>query len=158
MIADVLQTVKTALEDWVRRHRGSVEIAGDQDHLFALLEASPGFVRASIMLRREAKRGEYEEAGMIDLTFIVVISRGRGFSATTSDTLVKDTSLGAPLFTVAEEARDVVRSITFPEKTEQTANYMGMDLFEFPLDRPVDAYQLTFTLGCQMPAATPSEE
>jgi hypothetical protein len=153
-IREILTVTCDALDAWARKHGGRAEIAGDPAHLFALLSHGPGAVRACIMLRRELKRGEHEEAGYVDRTFIVTISRGRGFTLEPSDALIRQTTVGAPLFDLAEEARDIVRAIDYPlEDTDWTVDYQSTDLFEFPTENPVDAYQLTFSIGCQLPAA-----
>jgi hypothetical protein len=150
-LADILTTVRDELAAWARLHRGSAEVAGDVDHMYGILSNKPGGLRAVVLFSEETKRGEHEEAGVVDIEFLVVISRGRGFTLPASDSLVSGSGGGRPLFDLVQEARDVVRGINFvEEETEFTADYKGTTLFQYPTEVPVDAYQLRFTLGLQM--------
>lgn len=150
-IKDQANQVRTALGDWARTHGGRAEIAGDLAALFTLLQGRFAGLMVVILFNGEPKRGEYEESGIVDRTFTVVLSRGRGF-AQGGDSFTQGQAGEAPLFDVAEEAREVVRALEFSEATTEVAvDYKGLQLFEWPTDRPVDAYQFTFSVGTQLP-------
>lgn len=150
-LADILTAVRDALADWARLNRGTAEIAGDADHMFAILGNKPGGLRAVVLFSEETKRGEHEESSLVDIEFLVIVSRGRGFTLPSSESLISGSGGGRPLFELVQEARDVVRGVNFAEdETEFTADYKGTTLFQFPTEIPVDAYQLRFTLGVMM--------
>lgn len=154
-IAAQLNQVATALDAWAKEHGGTAEVAADPFHLFALLGNKPGGVRAVVLFAGEAKRGEYEEQGAVDRSFGVIISRGRGFTLDPSASLVKGAGGGEPLYDLIEEARQLIRRISFDaETTEVTPNYLGCDLFPASEGKPVDAYQLNFSIGTQLPVAS----
>jgi hypothetical protein len=79
-ISEQLKFLKEQLTPWVREVKGRVEIAADAVHLLGILATAPGAPRVVVLFDGEDKRGDYEELGKIDRKFIVVISRGRGFS------------------------------------------------------------------------------
>lgn len=162
-IAAQLLAVRAALTAWARSLGGTVEIAGDPFHLLGLLQNKPGGLRVAILFQGETKRGEYEEAGLVDRNFSLVLSRGRGLAIEPADSLVATTpnAGGTPLFDLVEQARDLIRGLQFENTlviplasltTEVTPNYLGSETFAVE-GRPIDAYQLNFQIGTQLPAA-----
>ena len=151
--SEILIQITDALDDWASDYGGSAEFAGDAGHLFAILSAKPGGVRAAVWMRSEKKRGEYEETGIVDRTIHVIISRARGFRIEKSETHILTTPSGPPLIDLVEEARDLLRGLDFElDETEWTLDYKGFEPFTFrPDDKPLDAYDLEFSLGCQLP-------
>jgi hypothetical protein len=110
------------------------------------------------MFQGEQKRGEHEEAGVVDRTFWVVISRGRGMKVDPGMSLVEDVAGGPPMFELVEAAREVLRGLTFDsETTEESIDYKSCE--PFVIDGFLqDAYKLEFSIGCQLPAAAPQYE
>lgn len=154
-ISEILISIEAALKVWAKPHAGTVHLAGDPLHLFSLLGDKPGGVRAAIMVRDGQKRGEYEEAGQEDVTFLVVVSRGRGFKAEPADNLVRGSGGGAPLYDLVEQIRDVVRGIDLDdETTEVTFDFKGFGPYHNPFEILADAYQLEFSIGRQLPGIT----
>lgn len=161
-IREQFQTLHAALDTWARERGGLCEIASDPFHLLALLQHKPGGIRAAILFAGEIKRGDFEETGAVDRNFSVILSRGRALTAEPSDSLMKESaSGGAPLFDLVEQARDIVRAIQFEDTgavpleqltTEVTPNYLGAEVFAVD-GKPLDAYQLNFQIGTQLPAA-----
>lgn len=147
--------MEAALTAWAKPGGGKVHVAGDPLHLFALLGDKPGGVRVAIMVRDGQKRGDYEEAGQEDLTCLVVVSRGQGFTMERADNLVRGSGGGAPLYDLVEQIRDVVRGIDLDtETTEFTFNYRGFGVYQNPFEILADAYQLEFSIGRQLPGVT----
>lgn len=155
---DLILQVRDALKTWAAGHGGTAEIAGDVIDVFQKLTNKPGSVRAVVWLRQEDKRGDFEETGVVDRTVIVFISRGRGFTLDPTDSLWLDTAgSGEPLFDLVEEARRLIRSMSLPqETTEATFDYKGYQPFNLATEQPVDAYQLEFSIGVQLPPAISS--
>lgn len=152
-IAAQLLQVAAALDAWARalEKGGYSEVASDPFHLLGLLSLKPGNVRATVLFTTETKRGEHEEASMVDRSFAVIISRGRGMTLEPSASLVKGNAGGQPLFGLVESARDVVRGLSFAsETTEVTPNYTGTEIFAVD-GKAIDAYQLNFQIGTILP-------
>lgn len=151
--------VRDTLQTWAVENGGGAEIVSDPFHLLAMLMTKPAGFRAYVLFVGEAKRGEYEETGAVDRNFGVIISRNRGLTVNPGDALVKGET---PLFELVEGARNAVRSIQFEDTlavplnqltTEVTPNYLGCEPFPAPDGKMVDAYQLNFAIGSQLPAA-----
>ena len=160
-IAAQLNAVVAALKAWCETRGSTAEVAGDPFHLLALLQTKPGSVRAVVLFAGETKRGEIEESGIVDRSFSVVLSRGQGLTLSPGDSLVKGAGGGPPLFQLVEEARQIVRGLQFEDTlvipidsltTEVTPNYLGCEPFAVD-DKRLDAYQLNFQIGTQLPAA-----
>ncbi len=151
--SEILTQITEELHDWASQYGGAAEFAGDAAHLFSILSSKPGGVRAAVWLRSEKKRGDYEESGIVDVTIHVIVSRARGFRIERSETHITETASGQPLIDLVEEARDLLRGLDFSvDETEWTLDYKGFEPFTFrPEDKPLDAYDLEFSLGCQLP-------
>jgi hypothetical protein len=153
-ISDQLKLVRDALAAWSRTCGATVAIASDPFHLVALLRENPKAPRAAVLFMGESKRGEHEEAGMVDRTFWVVVSRGQGLRLEPGAGLVDGASGGQPLFDLVEQVRDVIRSLSFhPETTEVTPNNLSIDAFNTE-GYLMDAYKLEFSIGVQLPVPT----
>lgn len=154
----ILTTVEAALQTWAATYKGDAEVAGDAAHAFAILAAKPAGVRAIVWIGSETKRGEHEEASVVDCSLNVIITRGKSLKLRLGDTHVSTTGGNHPLIDLVEEARDVVRGISLPtDETEVTLDYKG---FEYLADTegPIDGYQLNFSIGNLMgaPSDTPA--
>jgi hypothetical protein len=151
-IAEHLEFIATALTDWAQETKGRVEIAEDPVHLLGLLATSPGSFRAVVMFDSEEKRGEFEESGGVDRKFIVVVSKGRGFTLQPGDALVRGSAGSKPLFNLVEEGREVVRGLRFTDEgaLEAIPDYKATRRVQLE-ESTVDAYQIEFTTGVQLP-------
>jgi len=152
-ISEQLIKLRDALADWARENSGSVVVASDPVHLWNLLSTKPGAPRGILLFDSEEKRGDIEEAGRVDRKFLLVISRGRGFTADRADALTKGSAGGKPLFDLVEEAREIVRSIEVesPEEIDEVVtNHLRTARFDSG-DLIVDAYQIEFSLATQLP-------
>ncbi len=158
-IVDQITYIRDELHDWASALGGGCEVAGDIVHAFALLQHKPGTVRCVVWLSGEEKRGDYEEAGFVDRQFTVFISRGRGFTLEPGDSLTARTAGNAePLYDLVEEARQVIRGLQFAvDETEVTPNFKSIRPFAFPTERPVDAYQIEFSLGSELDTTMPAK-
>lgn len=153
-IASQLKTLRSEFAAWIQDFHGRAEVAGDPVHLFAMLANKPGGVHACILFVSEIKRGEYEEAGGVDRTYWVIISRGQGFTLAGKDSLVTGNAGKAPLFDLVEQAREVIRQTQFDvTDTEVTPNFLAIRPFQLPTEKPVDAYQIEFSIFVQLGAA-----
>lgn len=145
------------MKEWAKENGGTVEIGTDIVHVFALLQTKPGGFRAILHWRAEDKRGEYEEAGQVDEKFWVVLSFGRSLALNKGDALVDGQAGGGKaIFDLVEECRDLMRGLDFDaDTTEGTVDYKGARPFEVPSDTVMDAVELEFWIGNQLPAVDP---
>jgi len=153
LITEQLDLIQSALGDWAAPYGGGCEIAGDIVHAFALLQHQPGSVRAVAWFTGEEKHGSFEEAGSVDRSFIVFISRGRGFALEPGDSLMRETAGGGlPLYDLVEAARQILRGLNFDEVTTAgTIDFRSIKPFAIATERPVDAYQIEFTIQVDLP-------
>lgn len=160
-IAAQLKQIHDALEAWAQSNGGQVWIASDPYQLASMLRESPGAVRAVVMFHSEGKRGDYEERGAVDRTFWLAISRGQGLKLDPGASLVEGVAGGKPLFDLVEEAREILRALSFDsDTTEVSINYTLTE----PLSLEgflMDSYRLEFSIGVQLPGvdvtANPSQ-
>jgi hypothetical protein len=151
-ISDQLKLIQSSLVDWQRANKASIEIARDIVHVFGLLTTSPGACRVAIVFREEVKRGEYEETGMVDRKYWLVISQGRSLKLNPADQLTEGHAGGKPLYDLGEELREELRAFEFDQDTtEVTPDYKGTYPFEAD-GWLIAANYLEFTIGTQLPA------
>lgn len=157
-ISDQLKFIKAQLTPWITEVKGRVEIAADAVHLLGLLALSPGAPRVVILFDGEDKRGEYEELGKVDRKFMVVISRGRGFKLDPGAALTEGVAGGPALYDLFEQCREVIRDIVFDRATtDGITNYTAGLRFSLE-ENAVDAYQINFSIGVQLPVHHQEEE
>lgn len=153
-IAEQLQFIAAALKQWGVETKARVEIAADPVHLIGLLATAPGAPRVVVMFDGEEKRGDYEESGGVDRKFLVVVSRGRGFTLEPGDALTQGAAGGKPLYVIVEEAREIIRALRFTEvdALEALPNYLATRRLQLE-EAAVDAYQIEFSTGVQLPVS-----
>lgn len=144
--------IRDTLAETLRPDSATVFIAGDPYQLVTLLRETTKGVRVGVLFSSEDKRGDYEERGAVDREFWVVASRGQGLKLEPGASLVEGQGGGRPLFDVMEDIRQAIRGLSFDaETTEVTPDFRGIKTFNTE-GYLVDAYQITFTIGVQLPA------
>ncbi len=148
-IAEQLNFIADALKPWAEETKTRIEIALDPLHVIGLISTAPGAARVILMFDGEDKRGEFEESGRVDRKFLLVVSRGRGLTLQPGDALTQGVAGGKPLYDLIEEAREMVRALRFDE-AETIPNYLATRRLTLG-DNLVDAYQIEFSIGTQLP-------
>src|SRR6516162_4369521 len=118
-IAAQLKQIRDTFDAWARGNSGTVAVASDPYHIAYLLVTGPGATKCAIMCHGEHKRGEYEESGMVDRVFWVVISRGKGMKVEPGASLTEGVAGGKPIFDLLEEAREIIRALSFDAATTE---------------------------------------
>lgn len=162
-IADQLVTIKSALQPFINQlDSGNAFICSDLAHLWSKLWDKSTSTKILIMYAGEDIRGPFGTAavlGRVDRRFIVVVSRGRGINVSDRGALLYETVGNAPpLFDVVEQVRDQCRVLTFDaDWCENPVDYKGVLLFATPPGLIIDAMQIEFSVGTQLPmvASTP---
>ena len=151
-IAEQIKATLAALQAWGVDGRAVIAPATDPVDFFSILRTGPGRVRCAVLFRGENKRGEHEEAGVVDRVFWVGVSRGKGLQLNRADALINDGGAGPAMFDVCEEVRQVIRRIQFDgATTEGTPDYKSFAPLEVE-GWLLDAYTLEFWIGTQLPA------
>lgn len=150
-ISEQLEQIRDSLTDWSADVKGRVEIAADAIHLLGLLAVSPGAPRVVVMFDSETKFGSNEELGKVERKFMVVVSRGRGFTLNPADSVTVGSAGGRPLYQLVEECREVLRAIVFDrETTNGMPDYLGTTRFSLE-ESALDAYQINLAILTQLP-------
>lgn len=151
-ISDQLILTRDTVAPWAKENGGGVEIATKLVHLYSVLSAKPGAFRAAVFFYNELKRGEYEEAGMVDREYWVGFSYGEPMTLEKGDALVKGQAGGRPLADLLEELRDQVRAIQFDATTEVTPDYKGaLPLQTIAEGFNIEGFYIRFTIGSLLP-------
>ena len=153
-----LRFLQSSLKQWADDHGGTVEIAADIVHLFALLSIKPGGFRVGLKAKGEDKRGELEEVGFVDRKYWVCLSFGQSMQLNKGQAMVKGPGGGEAWGDIIDSCRDWLRGLSFePTTTEVGPNYTGWhELIEIHPDFLVDGVYIEFTIGQMLgpPAAT----
>jgi len=127
-------------------------IAGDQIHTWEILKNRPGTAKIAIGFEGEKARVTFpggDITGRVNQNFYAVISRGRGLSQTRSDNLVYGAGGGRPLYDMAEQLRDMLRSIKFDPTTDEVPDYVGLEDWGKDIGMVIDAYICRIWVGTQ---------
>jgi len=158
-IKDQIQQIADALAAWHRSVGGAVKIANDEPHLFQILGETPGAVRSAILFDEELPRSAElsDVLGRVDRKIMVAISRGRSLALNQGDSLMKGVGDGKPMFELVESAREVLRSLRFPDVDEAAPAYLGARRLQFQ-GVTTDAYAITLGVVADIPDQTEADE
>lgn len=156
-IAEQLKAFQTVLGKWAGKLGGSCRIAGDRSQLVGILSQAPGAPRVVLVFINEVPRGEMDaaEESRVDRELWAILSRGRGFKADSGDSLTEGSGGGKPMFDLAEEARDLIRTTMLdPERNERLIYYKGIYQFEMAEELKTDAVYISFGIGTDIGMVT----
>lgn len=158
-IKEQITALVTALNGWGKSTSSTAEPASDVVHFFGIitrgLSLKPGAIRLAVMFNGEIPRGDIEELGRVDRSYLIGISRGRGLSLQQSDSLIRDTGAGDPMFDSLEQIRETVLAAVFNAESgfgapENIPYYRGLKRIEIE-GMLLDAYQLEIQVAAQIP-------
>jgi hypothetical protein len=147
---DQIKALQAALTPWAEGEGGYVKIARDKSQLVDLLGMKPGAVRVVLLWMGEVTRGEVntEDMSRVDRTFWAVVSRGQGFKVEPSDSLTEGSGGGRAMYELADECRDLLRSVELdPETTEHPIYYKGTLPLPFEDLPRTDAMYVEISIG-----------
>jgi hypothetical protein len=157
-IAQQLKQIEDAQNVWAKEYKGKAEIATDIVHFLSLLSLAPGSVRSAILFNGELPRGDIEELGRVDRSFLIAISRGRSLTLDQAGGLVNKSGSGEPLFNLVEFSRDSLLAMKFdPDTCERMPYYKGIRRVEVE-GFLIDAYQIEIQIGTQIPVPIEEED
>jgi hypothetical protein len=128
-------------------------IAGDQVHSWEILKNRPGTCKIAIGFEGEKARVNFaggDITSRVNQTYYAIISRGRGLNQTRSDDLIYGTGGGSGLFLLAEQMRDMLRSMTFNPMTDEQPDYVGLEEWGKEIGFVIDAYICRIWVGTQL--------
>ena len=153
---ELLRFIRDSIGPWVAARRGTLSIAADPWNVLEILGTRPGGFRVVVLWAGDKKRGEHEEAGVVDHSFQIVTGMGRALTREPGLHLADGASGAEPLYKLIGELREVLRGLQFPDGvTEGALNYLGTDSFTTPEGLAIDSYVSTFQLGAYLPEPTP---
>ena len=149
--------IRDVLSGWAKAEGGIAQVAHDLSHMWELAFNTSQVPKCIITFAGEDIRGDFTTAAQtsrVDRHFIVLVTRGRGYSANRGDTLTEQINNARPFYDLLEEARDMVRVLQFdPSVTEamdgDPVDYRGIKP-ALPEDYPLDAYMIEFSIGTQL--------
>lgn len=154
-----LIALKAALVIWGGPLGAQIDVGACISELFGMFaEGAPQGLRVKILFAGETKRGEFEEAGMVDRNFTIVMKTPKSMAREADDT--KESNATRPPYDLVESLRDALRAVQFGDPdnadgtntTEVTPDYKGTGIFQTPTQGAVDGYQLDISIGTQLPA------
>lgn len=135
-------------------HGGRAEVCHDTNHYFEVL-AKPGGLTLAVLWGGDQKRGLIEEAGVVDRTFKIGMTRARGQSFHSGDSLMVGAGGGLALYDLADQVRDWLRGIPFPAgTTEGQLDFNTANSLVSPPGFELDVLEFTLTIGTQLDAIT----
>ncbi len=153
--AEQANAILAALGDWVANNKGRAFLAADEPSCLEQLRAKPGAPSAAVLWLDEKPRGHNPEEGKVLRAFKIVISRGRGLSLLTGDSLTKGAAGGEPMFDLIEQARETIRSLRMDDQPGelQAPIYHGAGAWRVH-GYLLDAYEIRFALFADIPQQT----
>lgn len=154
-IAQQAELIKAHFVPWMEQLGGAVYIASDLVHLYKLAANTTQSPRLAVFFEGEVcSRGDDSVSaylGRVDRSWWVMVSRGRGFNAERGDSLTKTVQNSPPLYTLVEQARDIIRTM-LDVSVELPVDYKGIEPVPARSEQEiVDAYLIKFMLASDLP-------
>lgn len=162
-IASQFQTILQVVQPYVQQlDAGIAIVCADLVHLWANLWKQSQKTRILIMFNGEDIRGPFATASVlsrVDRKFLVVVSRGRSYNVTDRGApLYEGIGNELPLFTVVEQVRDILRGIQWDTTwCENPDDYKGIIPFGTPPGIVIDALQIEFSIGTNLPPVSATQ-
>lgn len=156
-VADQLEILRHTLREYaIQLDAGNAFVCSDLVHLWSKFWDRSQGTKILILYTGEDIRGAFGDAsilGRVDRAFSVVVSRGRGLQVgDRGKPLYQTYQNEQPLFVTVEQVRDLCRTIKFdPQWCEMPVDYRGIKPFASPPDIIVDAYEIQFSCGTNLP-------
>jgi hypothetical protein len=161
-INQIITKVRNSCDAWIQSEGGKAYVASGFFDCWEFLSNKPGSAKIGVYAVRGTPRNNFPQGSNLtrreDEHFKVVISRGRGLQSYRSANLTDGSSGGRPLYDLLDDLRMVVMNILFdPITTERPHEYLGWSEWGKEQGVDIDAYELNFSIGNQlpMPSATP---
>jgi hypothetical protein len=160
-IADMLNQIVAACDGYAKTGNpsGGAFVVTDLVHLWQSVLQQTDALRIMVMYNGETARVNYPGGSItrrVDARFLVVVTRGRGYALNRGDTFTKTPGGQPPLASLMEDVRNICLAQLFdPQTTERPPDYEGIIPFDTSAaGTVVDAMQIEFTVGNQLPIAT----
>lgn len=155
-IEDQANAINDAINQYLGTS-GSSFVVSDMHHLWAKLFDRSTSLKALVMFVGEHVRQTIPGSAIlsrVDREWSVTVSRGRSLTLDRGATLKDETVAGEPLFGWVAKIRDTIRGLELdPDTTERPIDYDGIN--QLPTEGTpliIDAYQIRFTIGTQLPS------
>lgn len=149
--------IKQVLSGWAQSEGGIAQVAHDLNHMWELAFNTSKVPRCMICFVGEDIRGDFSIAAAtsrVDRHYVVLVTRGKGYTANRGDTLTQDIGEARPFYDLLEEARDLIRVLQFDASVTEADSGLPVDYHgikpALPEDYPLDAYLIEFSIGTQL--------
>ncbi len=152
-IADQLNALQFALNDWVQQEAGVVQIAANQALLWEMAYAASSKLRVIVCCTGEDIRGDFSIAAAlhrVDRQFVVLVTRGRSFTTDRGMGLTQTVQDNPPLYDLVTRVRDTIRAMV-GISVELPVDYKGFKSFPLEDGLVMDAYQIEFSTAVDIP-------
>lgn len=144
----------TAMRDYLDGKVDSAPafIASDKIHAWEILKNRPGTCKIAVGFEGEKARVNgpgLDITGRVNQNYYAIISRGRGLQQVRSDNLIYGSGGGLPLFDLAEQMRDVMRTVNFNPNTDEQTDYVGLEEWK-EISFDIDAFICRIWVGTQL--------
>lgn len=146
--AEIVKTVRDAINSPVTANHGVVSVAGNPFEVIELLEQNPGGFRVILLWERDEDASAQQPCvGIVNTTIAVVVSQNRGLRAWKGDNLYNAYGSLPALTDLVDLVRTAIRATIMPEgQTSSWWLYLGCEPETTPQGLPLDAYRLRFRI------------
>jgi len=158
-VSEQMSSIKnklTAMQAYLDKQIDSAPcfIASDTIHAWEILKNRPGTCKIAVGFEGAKARVNFpggDITGRENQNLYAIISRGRGLSQTRSDNLIYGSGGGLPLFDLAEQLRDMLRSVKFDPTTDEYPDYVSLDEWgNKEVGQVIDAFACRIWVGTQL--------
>jgi hypothetical protein len=154
-ISTQLEELRLRLEEWATPLGGVASAVSNLRELWNQASLSTQKPRVMVCYMGERIRGPFADAaiaGMVDRTWNVAITRGRGFSSSRGESLTKTVGNMDPFPDSVEAVRDIIRNVEGISQ-EQPIDFKGIKPIQLG-NLVIDGYLIEFTTANILPTLT----
>jgi len=153
-ISQTANLIQDALQDWARPYGGVASIASNLKDLWNQASMNSQTPRILICFNGETARGSFEQISRwhrVDRSWIIAVTKGRGYYSNRGDSLSNGMSVEMPLFDAVENVRDVVRFLTTISEETPSPDYRNTKPMQLG-NLIVDGYTIEITTANDIPS------
>ena len=158
-ISQEANLIQEALQEWVRPYGGQAHIVSNLKDLWNQAALNSQTPRILICYNGEQSRGSFEQIARwhrVDRSWLVAVTKGRGYYSQRGDTLSNHLNVEMPLFDVVENVRDVVRFMETISEETPMPDYRGIKPMQLG-NLVVDGYLIEITTANDIPSNLTTE-
>lgn len=158
-ISQEANLIQAALQDWVGQWGGTAVIASNLRDLWSQSSINSQHPRILICYNGEVARGSFEQMSRfhrVDRSWLVAVTKGRGFFAQRGDSLSNAEVTEMPLYDVVENVRDLVRFMDNISEETPHPDFRSIKPMQMG-NMVVDGYTIEITTANDIPSNLTTE-